>query len=235
MATAKKRQAPQQPVAAVVPKKLSDRKLRSIANKAQHAAKRVIRLQVAKEECAKAREAKKHIRRTPTGHALVVHGDKPKPIEYDPAIGRRICLMFATDPNMSLLELNNNPELPTVWAFYEWLIDHPDFSKLYSRARELNCDLKAADIERMSTEPLIGTIVTERTGTDFKGNPIDQKEVRTHDNVDRARLAIDIRKWILSKERPRKYGVQPIEVDDNTGLQDLLAQFRARSAEIEGQ
>ena len=228
-AVEKKQQAPQ-PVAAV-PKKLSDRKLRSIANKAQHAAKRVVRLQVAKEECAKAREAKKHILRTPTGHALVVHGDKPKPIEYDPVIGRRICLMFATDPNMSLLELNNNPELPTVWAFYEWLIDHPDFSKLYSRARELNCDIKAADIERMSSEPWLGKITTTKTG----GRDGNTTEVREIDSVDRARLAIDTRKWILSKERPKKYGVQPIDVDDNTGLQDLLAQFRARSAEIEGQ
>jgi hypothetical protein len=222
MATAK-RQAPK-PVAAAVPKKLT-RKEKSRRNKEAYR-------KAQQEEFAKLK--RQGIIRTATGKALVVRGDKPKPVDYDPVIARRICLMFAADPNMSLLVLNNDPTLPTVWTFYEWLIDHPDFSKLYSRARELNCDLKAADIERMSTEPLIGEVVTKRTGTGFKGNPIDSEETKTYDNVDRARLAVETRKWILSKERPRKYGVQPIELDDNSGLQDLLAQFRARSLEIEG-
>jgi hypothetical protein len=223
MATAKKRQAPQ-PVA-VVPKKLT-RKEKSVQNKVAYR-------KLQKEIFAKAKH--KDIKRSPVGNALVIHGATPKPTIYDSEVGKKICLMFATDPNMSLLVLNNDPTLPTVWTFYEWLHDHPDFDKVYIRAREMWCDLRAAHIVTMSAQPLLGEVRTKKTGTDFKGNAIDQEEVKTYDNVDRTRLYVETQKWLLAKERPKKYGVQPIDVDDNTGLQDLLAQFRQRSAEIEGQ
>ena len=225
MATARKKQAPQSAtVRKPVEKKLT-RKEKSEQNKARYRAAQ-------KEVFAKIAAEKPKIIRTRTGHSLVVRdGDNKRPTEYDPVIARQICVMFATDPNMNLLVLNNTPTLPTTWTFYEWLEDHPEFAEAYTRAREIHTDVKAADLERLAAEPMIGETVTTRV-SDKDGTTV---ETRRHDNVDRARLIVETRKWTLSKDRPKKYGVTPAEVDDNGALKDLLAQFRARSAELEAE
>jgi hypothetical protein len=70
----------------------------------------------------------------------------------------------------------------------------------------------------------------KRTG----GRDGDTTETREFDNVDRARLAVETQKWLLARESPKKYGVQPVDPDSgNDALQELLAQFRSRSQEIE--
>jgi hypothetical protein len=137
--------------------------------------------------------------------------------------------MFATDETMSLLRMNSDPTLPTVWTFYAWLKDQPILAKLYNHAREVNFDLRAQELEHWAATPRPGEIVTERSG----GKDGDTIEVRRVDNVERTKLMVETRKWILSKERPKKYGLQPIEIDGNDALQELLAQFRNRSKEIE--
>ena len=162
---------------------------------------------------------------------LVVKGSKPRPTIYDADLAAKICLRFATDPDMTLSILNSEPDMPTVYTFYDWLRTHSDLDKTYARSRDIQFDLQAEQLRRTARTPLVGEITVERTG----GKDGGSSEVRRVDNVDRARLIIETDKWLLAKQRPKKYGVQPIEVDDNTGLQDLLAQFRARSAEIEGQ
>ncbi len=44
-------------------------------------------------------------------------------------------------------------------------------------------------------------------GKDEKGNQLpDEVEIMTGDMVDRARLQVDARKWLLSKMAPKKYG-----------------------------
>jgi hypothetical protein len=103
---------------------------------------------------------------------------------------------------------------------------------LYARSRDFQFDRQAEETREVARTPLLSVIRTTRTGTDFKGNPIDSVEERVVDNVDRARLIVDTDKWLLSKQRPKKYGVQPIEVSDSAPLQDLLNQFRLRSQEL---
>jgi hypothetical protein len=209
-------------VVGITPKKLT-RKEKSAASKAAYR-------KLQKEEFAKA-DAHRHktIKPPHSGGALVIHGDARKPTRYDPEIGKKICLMFATDPYMSLLVLNNDPTLPTVWDFYTWLHENPEFDKQYTRARELWCDLRAAQIVTASQQPLIGVVTTKRTG----GKDGDTIETKEFDNVPRANLAIETQKWLLARERPKKYGAQPIESDSNNTLQELLNSFRARSAAIE--
>ena len=223
MATAKKQVKGAQPSAAVPVKKLT-RKEKHVINSARWRKGQA-------EEIVKATAGKRKLQRNPDGKSVkVIHGDKPKPTIYDAEIGKKICLMFATDPDMNLVVLNSDPSLPTVWTFYEWLHDHPDLDKSYARAREMWCDLRAAQLDALSLNPLVGTITVKKTG----GRDGDTTETRTHDNVDRARLAVETRKWLLAKERPKKYGVQPLEAEDgNDALQELLNQFRSRSQAIE--
>ena len=209
------------PAAVVVtlpPKKLT-RKEKSVANKAAY--RNIVKEVFSKAKSAKIKAAAIAVRNAPV--------DAQKPVVYDPEVAKKICLMFATDPNMSLLVLTVDPTLPTVWHFYEWLRDHPEFDKQYTRARELWCDLRAAQIVTASQQPLIGVITTKRTG----GKDGDTVETKEFDNVPRANLAIETQKWLLARERPKKYGAQPIESDSSNTLQELLNSFRARSTTIE--
>jgi Bacteriophage Sf6, terminase small subunit-like len=235
MATAKKRGAP---ASAPVRQKKLTRKEKSAINKAVYAAK-----QAAAKAERQARFVDRHksrivlakeLRPNPANPKVVHPDDGRKPTAYTKELGDRICYMFSTDPEMSLLRMNADPTLPTVGSFYGWLRDNEDLAKMYHNAREMQQDLKAAEMEEWTKTPLVGTIRTVRTGVDFKGKPIESEEVREIDNVDRARLMVETRKWILAKERPKKYGLQPIDVADNGPLQELLAQFRARSKELEG-
>jgi terminase small subunit-like protein len=163
----------------------------------------------------------------------VVQGDKPRPKKYTSEFGERICMMFATDPTMSLLKMNRDPELPTVWTFYEWLRDHPELDKLYVRARELHTDLQADELEDIALTPMPGVITTVRSGTNADGTTFDSEEVKTVDMVERMKVRVAVRQWRLSKLRPKKYGVQPDSPGGNDALDELLGQFRARSKEIE--
>jgi len=154
----------------------------------------------------------------------VVQGEEPRPTLYDVELGKKICLMFATDPDMSLLKLNRDPELPTVWTFYEWLRDNPTLDKLYTQAQELHTDLQAAQLEEMTATPLIGEVRTKRTGKGFK-----TEEVKTYDNVERMKVRVSVRQWLLAKRRPKKYGT----AEDNVGTgqnAQLTALFDALKA-----
>jgi hypothetical protein len=171
--------------------------------------------------------------RPPTS-SKVVHGATPKPVEYDEQIARRICLMFATDPGMSLLRLNGDPELPTVWHFYEWLRDNPHLEKAYARAREAHLDLQAAELEEWSNAPLLGTRKTRRTKTSDVSGTEASEEVQEYDNIERAKLRVSTRQWLLARLRPKKYGVAPVESEGGNALQELLDSFRKRDQALEG-
>jgi len=163
-------------------------------------------------------------------NVLVVHdGDKPRPTEYDEDLARKVCLQFATNPDMTLNILNADPTMPTVFTFYEWLRAHVELDRFYARSRDIQFDLQAEKLRALARTPLIGEVTVERVG----GKDGGSTEVRKSDNVDRTRLIIETDKWLLAKQRPKKYGVQPLEADGNDALQELLNQFRARSKEIE--
>ena len=156
---------------------------------------------------------------------LVVQGDKPRPTIYDEELARAICLKFATDPDMSLNSLNADPLMPTVWTFYEWRDTHADLDKVYTRSRELQFDLQAERLRTVSANPLKGVITVERTG----GKDGDTFETRTVDNVERARLIVETDKWLLSKLRPKKYGLQAdaVPTGPNEQLEGLFAALKA--------
>ena len=65
----------------------------------------------------------------------------------------------------------------------------------YARAREYRCDIMAEDIIDIADDG------TNDYYEDENGN------IKTdHENINRSRLRVDARKWVLSKIAPKKYG-----------------------------
>ena len=94
--------------------------------------------------------------------------------------------------------------MPDVRSVYRWLRLHDAFSQLYARAKEDQADTLADEIQDISDERPMMTIVT------------DDETIEKLDavGINRNRLRVDARKWIAAKLKPRKYGDRQIIAGD---------------------
>lgn len=95
-------------------------------------------------------------------------------------------------------------------VFFEWLSADEEKANQYTRACEARADLVFEQIIHIS----------DATGDDVikdeQGN-----EVINHNVIQRDRLRVDARKWMLSKMNPKKYG-EKIQQDHTTNGKDIL-------------
>ena len=101
----------------------------------------------------------------------------------------------------SVLRSENMPALPT---FFEWIDNNKDFANQYARATELRAETIFEDILNIS----------DSTDNDIIELP-DGSEVTNHHVINRDRLRVDSRKWMLSKMMPKKYG-EKLDIDHTT-------------------
>lgn len=118
-----------------------------------------------------------------------------RPSEYNPAIASLICEAIACGESMRTV--CEDHELPRV-SVYRWLAAIPEFRDQYARAKELGLD-------RMADELL------------------EIADYRSED-VQRSKLRVDTRKWIMSKLAPKKYGDRQVIAGDAD--QPLMAVIR---------
>ena len=115
----------------------------------------------------------------------------------------------------SLRAICRDDGMPTEATIRNWaMIDYHGFFAQYARAREIGYAVMAEELLELSDKPNIGTKeVSKATGL----------EITTGDNVDRTRLQIDTRKWLLSKMLPKIYGdKQQIEHSGTLTLSDRM-------------
>jgi hypothetical protein len=97
-------------------------------------------------------------------------------------------------------EICADPGMPDARTIFRWLNQHEEFQRLYGIARAAACDAMAAEILEIADD----------TSSDWIEEPSKSGNgrVRRADNavVQRARLRIESRKWLLSKLKPEKYG-----------------------------
>ncbi|HXX82879.1 MAG TPA: hypothetical protein VEN29_02730 [Casimicrobiaceae bacterium] len=95
-------------------------------------------------------------------------------------------------------ELGGRNGVPAWSTLKEWISTDPAIAANYARAREAWADYHFDAMLEIADTPQIGeTVVTKANGT---------VEVRRGDMVERARLQIDARKWIIARAAPKKYG-----------------------------
>ena len=124
----------------------------------------------------------------------------------------------------SICRTEGYPAVPTV---VDWTNQDPAFSDLYARARSKGLDAIAEEIIEISDD---GT-------NDFMDRQSASGIQRCLDaeNVNRSRLRVDARKWLLSKMRPDKYGEHQavtidakVEISGRETLQKELDERRKR-------
>jgi len=90
--------------------------------------------------------------------------------------------------------------MPAQSSVYEWLIAHPSFAEMYTRAREDQADTLADEIIAIADEqPEIIAVTDKKTGALIE-HKLDSAFLLWQKN------RIDARKWTAMKLKPRKYG-----------------------------
>jgi hypothetical protein len=92
----------------------------------------------------------------------------------------------------NVLKDENTPHADT---FYEWLEKDSFKSERYARATQIRADVIFDDM----------LIIADQNENDTYTNE-DGKVLINNDVINRAKLRIDTRKWVLSKLNPKKYG-----------------------------
>jgi hypothetical protein len=94
----------------------------------------------------------------------------------------------------SLAQMVKDPNMPVQSTVYKWLLENPEFSEMYTRAREWQADTNADQILQIADEH-------PPEYTDDKGRTmLDSSYIAWQ------RSRIDARKWTAMKLKPRKYG-----------------------------
>jgi hypothetical protein len=121
----------------------------------------------------------------------------------------------------SLNKICKDAHMPEVRSVYRWLRSNDSFCQLYVRAKEDQADTLADEIQDISDERPMLTIMTDDE-TIEKLDPV---------GINRNRLRVDARKWIASKLKPKKYGDRqilagdaenPLEIKQQSEMLDAL-------------
>lgn len=116
---------------------------------------------------------------------------------YSDRLARQICSQIAV--GRSVTKICSAEDMPGSTTVFRWLAERDDFRLLYARAKEDMVVALGEEILDISDAAEDDTIEV----TNDKGVTYTQVN---HAAVQRARLRIDTRKWLMSKLVPRKYG-----------------------------
>lgn len=100
----------------------------------------------------------------------------------------------------SVASVCTDDDMPHRATIYEWLAQNPDFSDRYARASEQRAD-------------------------HYFDEMLDIADRALPEEVQKAKLQIDTRKWVLARMNPKKYSDKHQEEDRNTQAVDLMAQL----------
>jgi hypothetical protein len=149
-----------------------------------------------------------------------------RPTKYTLKLGDLICALLAE--GKSLRKICTLANMPAVSSVLLWVMkgergdaEYQAFSEQYRVAREAQAEFLADEIIDISDD--------DRNDYGFKeaedGSGNGAKAFILQDNIQRAKLRVDSRKWFASKLRPKKYGEKiqqeitgkdggPVEISD---------------------
>ena len=123
---------------------------------------------------------------------------KGRPTDYTLEVVSDICARIAD--GQSLREIALSDDMPAKATIFLWLAKHKEFSDQYAHAKEAQALHMADEILDIADDASNDWM--ERLGED--GQSLGWKE--NGEAMQRSRLRVDSRKWLLSKLLPKKYG-----------------------------
>lgn len=124
----------------------------------------------------------------------------PKPVgrpsKYSKILADKICHELALGKSMRTV--CKEDDMPSMQTVFTWLRIKKDFLEQYARAKQESADAMAEEILDISDDGTNDWMTIQRGGIDV--------EVPNNEVLQRSRLRVDTRKWLMSKMKPKKYG-----------------------------
>lgn len=118
-----------------------------------------------------------------------------RPTDYSPEIAELICERIAGGEG--LVKICKGDDMPARSTVMRWLFKNKEFSDRYALAREAQADFFFEEILEISDGAEGDALL------DADGNPTGKVN---HENINRSRLRVDTRKWVIARLAPKKYG-----------------------------
>lgn len=124
-----------------------------------------------------------------------------RPSIYTEELAHEIVNRLVGPPFRSLRSVCEDPDMPDVTTILRWAVEDDEskvwygFSKHYARARRMQAHLWAEETIEIADNQ------SKDWRVDQNGNLVVEGE-----HVQRSRLRVDTRKWVLSKVLPKVYG-----------------------------
>jgi hypothetical protein len=120
-----------------------------------------------------------------------------RPSDYSPELVSEICSRIAD--GQSVREIARDDAMPAMSTIFAWLSKHSEFTEQYARAKEAQAEYLAEEILDIADDGSNDWM--ERKNKDGSSYTVENGEA-----MQRSRLRVDARKWLLSKLLPKKYG-----------------------------
>lgn len=133
-------------------------------------------------------------------------GGRPK--EYTIELFEEVMIQIETRTVGVAIILKEDERFPVPSTFWKWLSEDKQLSERYTRAKELQAEILAGQIIAIADTPRQGTRTVSGSRMNRAGQLYDFTDTHTGDNVERAKLMIDARKWMAAHLAPNKYGAK---------------------------
>ena len=125
-------------------------------------------------------------------------------INYREDVVEEICERIASGEALARILGDNghpktNPNLPDMRTVTRWLAKYEDFRQRYRAAREIQAETLLDEITRIADDSSKDTIMRP----DGKGGEV---AAVNREFVERSRLRVQARQWLIAKMHPKKYG-----------------------------
>ncbi len=120
-----------------------------------------------------------------------------RPSTYSPATAELICSRLAGGESLTKIVKTNG--MPTRQTILRWRRQYPDFAAEYALARVDAMECMSDDILDIADDSTLDMVIK----TDAKGREFEAVD---HENINRDRLRVDTRKFLMSKIARHIYG-----------------------------
>jgi hypothetical protein len=125
-----------------------------------------------------------------------------RPTKYTPELADKICALVAE--GMSLRKVCLIEEMPSRDTVYQWIVKHDAFSDLYAKAKADGAIAMAEEILDIADDG--SNDYMEMLAANGDESPGVAAYKLHGEHIQRSRLRVDTRKWLLAKLQPKKYG-----------------------------
>lgn len=143
-----------------------------------------------------------------------------RPSRYTNKLADKICKMIAE--GQSVRSICAKKDMISMQTFFRWLRENDKFREQYARACEERSYMHAEEIIEIADDATNDYMEQHDESDELTGYKLNGE------NIQRSRLRIDTRKWLMSKLNPKVYGDK---LDMTTNGNDIGVTLSASQAE----